>query len=172
MLLLCVRNLACKYHEIGEKMKDILSMVAKRLGLGLLTMIVISLLIFVGIEALPGDLAEEILGQNALPETVAAFRKELKLDLAPHVRYFAWLGDLVQGDLGNSLANGRPVADLVGWRFANTIFLAATAAVISVPLAVLLGLLAALYRDSFFERPFPPARSAQFPFRNFLSPTF
>ena len=62
-------------------MKDILSMVTKRLGLGLLTMIVISLLIFVGIEALPGDLATAILGQNALPETVAAFQRELKLDM-------------------------------------------------------------------------------------------
>ena len=133
-------------------MKDILAMVAKRLGLGILTIIVISLLIFVGIEALPGDLATAILGQNALPETVAAFRAELKLDLAPHVRYVAWLGDLMQGDMGNSLANQRPVVDLVGWRFANTIFLASTAAVISVPLAVLLGLLAALYRDSFFDK--------------------
>ena len=133
-------------------MKDILSLIAKRLGLGLLTMIVISLLIFVGIEALPGDLATAILGQNALPETVAAFQRELKLDLPPHERYVAWLGDLMQGDLGNSLANGRPVADLVGWRFANTIFLASTAAVISVPLAVLLGLLAALYRDSLFDK--------------------
>ena len=100
----------------------------------------------------PGDLAEEILGQNALPETVAAFRKELKLDLPPHERYIAWLGDLVQGNLGNSLSNQRPVADLVGWRFANTIFLASTAAVISVPLAILLGLLAALYRDSLFDK--------------------
>jgi peptide/nickel transport system permease protein len=132
-------------------MKDIIAMVAKRLGLGLLTIIVISLLIFVGIEALPGDLATAILGQNALPETVAAFREELKLDLAPHVRYFAWLGDFMKGDLGNSLANSRPVADLIGWRFANTMFLASTAAVISVPLAILLGLLAALYRDSWFD---------------------
>ncbi len=132
-------------------MKDIITMVAKRLGLGLLTIIVISLLIFVGIEALPGDLATTILGQNALPETVTAFRKELKLDLAPHVRYFAWLGDFMKGDLGNSLANKRPVADLIGWRFANTMFLASTAAVISVPLAILLGLLAALYRGSWFD---------------------
>ena len=146
------QNLSCKYHKIGEKMKDIITMVAKRLGLGLLTIIVISLLIFVGIEALPGDLATAILGQNALEETVAAFRKELKLDLAPHVRYVAWLGDLMQGNLGNSLANGRPVVDLIGWRFANTIFLASTAAAISVPLAILLGLLAALYRDSLFDK--------------------
>ena len=133
-------------------MNSILGLVLKRIGLGILTLFAISIIFFMGVEALPGDLAEEILGQNALPETVAAFRKELKLDLPPHVRYVAWLGDLMQGDLGNSLANGRPVVDLVGWRFANTIFLASTAAVISVPLAVLLGLLAALYRDSFFDK--------------------
>jgi len=132
-------------------MKDILTMVAKRLGLGILTIIVVSVIIFVGVEALPGDLATAILGQGATPETVAAFRKELKLDLPPHVRYFAWLGDFMKGDLGTSLANKRPIAELIGWRFANTIFLAASAAVISVPLAILLGLLAALYRGSWFD---------------------
>jgi peptide/nickel transport system permease protein len=132
-------------------MKDILTMVVKRLGLGILTIFVISVLIFVGVEALPGDLATAILGQEATPETVAAFRKELKLDLPPHVRYFAWLGDFMRGDLGTSLANKRPIAELIGWRFANTIFLAATAAVISVPLAIMLGLLAALYRGSWFD---------------------
>ncbi len=133
-------------------MNDIITMVIKRLGLGLLTIIVISLLIFVGVEALPGDLAEAILGQDATPETVAAFRKELKLDLPPHVRYFSWLGSFAKGDLGNSLANGRPVADLIEWRFANTMFLASSAAVIAVPLAVILGLLAALYRDTLFDK--------------------
>ena len=132
-------------------MKDILTMVAKRLGLGILTMFVISAILFLGMEALPGDLAETILGQNALPETVEAFRKELKLNLPPHERYFAWLGDLIKGDLGNSLANQRPIAEQISWRFANTIFLAASAAVISVPLAILLGLLAALYRGSWFD---------------------
>ena len=132
-------------------MKDILTLVAKRLGLGIMTIFVISVLIFVGVEALPGDLATAVLGQEATPETVAAFRKELKLDLPPHERYFAWLGDFMRGDLGNSLANKRPIAELVGWRFANTIFLAASAAVISVPLAIVLGLLAALYRGSWFD---------------------
>lgn len=132
-------------------MKDILTMVLKRLALGVLTIIVISLLIFVGVEALPGDLATAVLGQEATPETVAAFRKELKLDLPPHERYVAWLGAFLKGDLGNSLANKRPVADLIGWRFANTMFLASTAAVISVPIAILLGLLAALYRGTWFD---------------------
>ncbi len=133
-------------------MNAILSLIIKRVALGLVTIIVISILLFVGVEALPGDLTEAILGQNALPETVAAFRRELKLDLPPHVRYFSWLGDFMQGDLGNSLANGRPIAELVGWRFANTIFLASAAAVVAVPIAIILGILAALYRNTLFDR--------------------
>ena len=133
-------------------MKGIVTLVVKRLALGLVTIIVISVLIFVGVEALPGDLAEAILGQEATPETVAAFRKELKLDLPPHVRYFTWLGGFMKGDLGNSLANGRPIADLIGWRFANTMFLASVAAVIAVPVAVILGILAALYRNTLFDK--------------------
>ncbi len=74
-------------------MESLTSMVAKRLALGFLTLFIISLLIFLGVELLPGDVAETILGQSALPETVEAFRRELKLDLPPHIRYFTWLGD-------------------------------------------------------------------------------
>ncbi|SMC16160.1 peptide/nickel transport system permease protein [Desulfacinum hydrothermale DSM 13146] len=133
-------------------MSPLKELLLKRIAFGALTLIVISVLIFVGVELLPGDLAQAVLGQSATPETVAAFRKELKLDLPPHVRYFAWLSDFVQGDFGNSLANGRPIAGLIGWRFANTIFLAATAAAIAVPLSILLGILAALYRNSLFDR--------------------
>ena len=133
-------------------MNPLIALILRRIGLGALTLLVISVLIFVGIELLPGDLAEEVLGQNATPETVAAFRKELKLDLPPHTRYLAWLGDLLGGDLGNSLANGRPIVDLIGWRFANTLFLAAAAAVVAVPVSILLGILAALYRNSIFDR--------------------
>ncbi len=114
-------------------MNEIAVLVLKRIGLGILTLFVISILIFVGVEALPGDLTEAILGQNALPDTVAAFRKALKLDLPPHVRYFAWLGDVLSGDLGNSLANGRPITALIGWRLRNTLFLASATAVIAVP---------------------------------------
>lgn len=127
-------------------------MIVKRLGLGFITIIVISVLIFIGVEALPGDLAEAVLGQNATAETVAAFRKELKLDLPSHIRYFTWLGNFLKGDLGNSLANSRPIAGQIIWRFANTIFLAAVATVIAVPLAIFLGILAALYRNSLFDR--------------------
>jgi peptide/nickel transport system permease protein len=133
-------------------MGSIFKIVVKRLGLGFLTIIVISALIFLGVEALPGDVATAILGQEATPETVAAFRKELKLDLPPHVRYFAWLGDFLRGDMGTSLANKRPISELIFWRFQNTIFLAASAAVVAVPIAVILGILAALYRNSLFDR--------------------
>lgn len=122
------------------------------MALGLLTLIIISMLIFLGVELLPGDVAEAVLGQSALPETVEAFRKELKLDLPAHIRYFSWLGDFLQGEFGNSLANRRPIAELIGWRFSNTIFLASAAAVIAVPLAIILGILAALYRNTLFDR--------------------
>jgi peptide/nickel transport system permease protein len=130
----------------------ILTMVAQRLALGLLTLFIVSLIIFLGIELLPGDLTEAILGQAATPETVAAFRKELGLDLPPHTRYIEWLSGILQGDFGKSLANQREISELIGVRFANTLFLASIAAIISVPLAVTLGVLAALYRNSFFDR--------------------
>ncbi len=133
-------------------MNTLVALIIKRVAINLLTIIVISVVIFSGVEALPGDLATAILGQEATPETVAAFRRELKLDLPAHVRYFAWLGDFLKGNLGNSLANKRPVADLIGWRFANTMFLASTAAVVSVPIAVILGILAALYRNTLFDK--------------------
>ena len=133
-------------------MHSLVKIVAQRLALGLLTLIIVSLLIFLGVELLPGDVAEAILGQSALPETVEAFRRELKLDLPAYTRYFTWLGDFLQGDFGNSLANGRPVSDLIGWRFSNTIFLAIAAAVIAVPISIILGILAALYRNSLFDR--------------------
>ena len=133
-------------------MAKILNMIIQRLGLGVLVLFVVSLIIFLGVELLPGDIAQEILGQSATPETVAAFRRELGLDLPPHTRYFQWLGNLLQGDFGTSLANGREISDLIGVRFANTLFLALVAAVISVPLALAFGLLAALYRNSLYDR--------------------
>ena len=130
----------------------IVKMVAQRLAIGIGTLLVISVLIFVGVEALPGDLAEAVLGQNALPETVEAFRAELKLDLPAHTRFFTWLGEVVRGDFGNSLASGKPIADLIGWRFKNTLFLAGTTALVAVPLALFLGMIAALYRDTWLDR--------------------
>jgi len=131
---------------------ELVTLVAKRLAFGLLTLVVISLIIFLGMELLPGDLAEAILGQAATPETVAVFRRQLGLDQPAATRYVQWLSKFVQGDLGMSLANQRVISELLGDRLLNTLFLASVAAVISVPLAVMLGILAALYRNTWFDK--------------------
>ncbi len=133
-------------------MKNVLILILKRSGASLITVFVISVIIFIGVELLPGDVAQTVLGQSATPETVEAFRKELKLNLPPHIRYGAWLNDFVHGDFGNSLANGRPVSELIGWRFANTLFLALSTAAIAIPLAIFLGMLAAFYRNTLFDK--------------------
>ncbi|MCL5778263.1 ABC transporter permease [Limibaculum sp. FT325] len=133
-------------------MARVWGMVAQRVALGIFTLFVISLIIFGAVELLPGDLAQSVLGQAATPETLAAFRRELGLDLPAHERYLSWLGGVLQGDFGNSLANRRPIADLIGVRFSNTLFLALYAAAISVPLSLVLGILAALWRNSIYDR--------------------
>ncbi|MEC9383784.1 MAG: ABC transporter permease, partial [SAR324 cluster bacterium] len=133
-------------------MSHILKVIAQRIALGFLTLFTISLLITFGVELLPGDLAESILGQGATPETVKVFRTELGLDKPAHMRYLSWLGGIVTGDLGVSLANKREISELVGIRIANTLFLGGFAATIAVPLALFLGILAALFRNTLYDR--------------------
>ena len=105
-----------------------------------------------GVELLPGDLAQEILGQGATPEGLRVLRLQLGLDTPPHIRYLDWLGGMVTGDMGLSLANKRPISELIGPRLANTLFLGGFAALIAIPVALTLGILAALYRNSFYDR--------------------
>ncbi len=133
-------------------MDSLRTIILKRLAFGLLTLFVISVLISLGVEMLPGDLAQALLGQQATQESLAAIRLELGLDRPLHVRYFDWLGNILQWDLGKSLANKRDVADLIGRRLSNTLFLASSAAIIAVPLSLFLGMLAALYRESLFDK--------------------
>ena len=127
-------------------------MLIQRLSLGLLTLFVVSVIIFLAVSMLPGDAAQAMLGQAATEETVEALRKRMGLDQPPYIRYFTWLGGILQGDFGTSIANGREISELIGGRFINTIHLAVFAAVISVPLALVLGILAALYRNSLYDR--------------------
>jgi peptide/nickel transport system permease protein len=133
-------------------MLSLLKVVAQRLALGVVVLFAVSLIIFLGVELLPGDLCQEIQGQAATPETVAVCRKELGLDLPAATRYLNWLGNIAQGDFGRSLANQREISELIGVRLSNTVFLAVVAAIISVPLALVLGILAALYRNTFYDR--------------------
>ncbi|MEC8041344.1 MAG: ABC transporter permease, partial [Pseudomonadota bacterium] len=133
-------------------MAHVWRMIAQRLALGFLTLFVISLLIFGATELLPGDFAEAVLGQSATEETVAAIRRDLGLDQPFHTRYIDWLFGVLQGDFGKSLSNDRPVLDLIGNRLGNTLFLAIYAACLAVPLSLALGILAALFRNSIFDR--------------------
>ncbi|MGB8622252.1 MAG: ABC transporter permease [Paracoccaceae bacterium] len=133
-------------------MSDVWMMVLKRLGLGLGTLFVISVLIFGATEMLPGDFAQQVLGQSATEETVTAIRRELGLDQPMHVRYVEWLSGAVHGDFGISLSNRRPVGELIATRLGNTLFLALYAACIAVPLSLMLGILAALFRNTIFDR--------------------
>ncbi|MEM9708841.1 MAG: ABC transporter permease [Pseudomonadota bacterium] len=133
-------------------MSGLTGLIAKRLGLGAITLLIISIIIFLAMEALPGDTAQQILGQGATQENLASLREELGLDRPMVVRYISWLGDAVRGEFGVSVANQRPVAEQLGPRFGNTLFLAGFAAIIAVPTAIGLGVLAALYRNSVFDR--------------------
>ncbi len=130
----------------------IATLILRRLAIGLLTLIIVSIVIFWAIELLPGDIATEVLGQSATPETLAAFRERFGLNDPAMLRYVNWLRGMATGDFGLSLANQRPIASLIGQRAANTFFLAGYAAVIAVPLAVGLGLVSALYRGSLLDR--------------------
>jgi peptide/nickel transport system permease protein len=133
-------------------MNDVLKIVLKRLGLGFVTLLVISVIIFGAVEMLPGDIAEAVLGQSATKENVAAMREQLGLNRPAVVRYFEWLGNALTGDFGNSLVSQKPVSSAIAERFANTLFLALYAAVIAIPIAIFLGVLTALWRNSPFDR--------------------
>ncbi|MCA1408617.1 ABC transporter permease [Ensifer sp. IC3342] len=126
--------------------------VLKRLGVGVLTLWAVSVLIFASTEILPGDVASAILGRNKTPEAELAIRHTLGLDRPVPVRYFDWLSRFVQGDIGKSLVNQRDIGPEIRERLGNTFFLATVAAGISVPLSIFLGLLAAVWQNSIFDR--------------------
>ena len=122
-----------------------------------------SIVIFIAVNALPGDFAQAILGQGATPEAIESIRRDLGLDQPIFTRYFTWLGGMVAGDLGISFAQLnfqsnlggdqlKTVAEQIAPRFANTMFLATVTASIAVPVSLILGILAALYRNSVFDR--------------------
>ena len=129
------------------------------MGLGIATLFVVSIIISLAIAMLPGDFAKAILGQSATPETVAAFQHEVGLDRSPVVRYVEWVGGILRGDFGESYASAgslaghrRLVAEMIAPRLLNTLFLAGAAAIIAVPLSLFLGVMAALYRNTLFDR--------------------
>jgi len=129
-----------------------LKLIVSRLGLGVATLWVMSVLVFAATEILPGDVATAILGQESTPEARATLTKRLGLDRPATERYARWLTGMLRGDLGLSLATETPVSRIVGLRITNTLVLAAVAAVLAVPLSIGLGLLSAAYPGSPFDK--------------------
>ena len=129
--------------------------IVRRSALGLVTLFLVSLVVFAATQALPGDPARAILGREATPQSLAALRQQLHLGQPVVQQYTHWLGGILHGNLGQSLAANEPVTKLIGNRIENSAFLMLLAAVFSVPLAILLGSVAAQRRD----RPFDHATS-------------
>jgi peptide/nickel transport system permease protein len=131
---------------------QLVRMILSRLVISLITLLIVSVLVFVATGLLPGDVTEAILGQSATPEAVQALREALRLDRPAPVRYVEWLAGLATGDFGQSLVAKRSVAELLASRLPNSLLLAAVAAAICVPLALVLGIAAAVWRDSLADR--------------------
>ncbi|ENN83882.1 putative dipeptide transport protein, ABC superfamily (plasmid) [Rhizobium freirei PRF 81] len=126
--------------------------VVSRLVSGIVSLILITALIFVGTALLPGDAASALLGQNATPAAIEALRRDFGLDQPLVQRYFLWLLSALHGDFGTSLASGRPVAEVLLPRLANSLILAAAGALFLLPIAIGGGILAAIWQDRWFDR--------------------
>ncbi|WP_244818294.1 ABC transporter permease [Caballeronia sp. Lep1P3] len=130
----------------------VMRMVARRFAIGALTLLLVSALVFFMASLLPGDAAQMALGQYATPETVAMLRKQLGLDEPLVLRFFTWLGGLLSGNFGLSYAANVPVRSIVMTRIPNTMMLAGAATAASVPIALVLGIVAAMARGSLLDR--------------------
>ena len=130
----------------------ILKLIAQRVALGIVLLLAVSVLIFAGTQILPGDVAQAILGQSATPESLANLREQLGLNQPAYIRYFHWLGGALTGDLGTAMSSGQDIATSIKGRLWNTLFLAFWAAVVAVPLAIILGLIAVRYRNGWVDK--------------------
>lgn len=127
-------------------------LILKRIGLACLTLLLVSVVIFTISGLLPGDAAQEVLGQSATPQQVAALRHEMGLDLPGPVRYVRWLQGILAGDPGQSMVANKPVAEIISERLPNTLTLAALSAFVSVPFAFLIGIASAVTRGRKVDR--------------------
>src|SRR5260221_10090048 len=130
---------------------QLLRLVTERILLSLLTLLLVSLIIFLMLEILPGDVASRILGRDATPESLAALRLRLHLDEPALVRCGEWLGNLLTGHLGNSLVSDRPITDVLAPRILNTVLLSLYAFVTYIPLTVIPALAQAVRRDGWVD---------------------
>ena len=127
-------------------------LIASRLGLALLTLLIVSAIVFAMTGLLPGDAAQEALGQAATPEAVAALRHQFGLDQPAVQRYLEWLFHIVRGNFGMSLSNSLPVSELIQTRLPNSLMLAGLTTIVAVPIALAIGIASAMYRGSLLDR--------------------
>lgn len=128
------------------------SWIWRRLALGLVVLFLVSVVVFAATLALPSDPARSILGRDATPERLEALRQQLGLDRPLVVQYASWFRGFVTGDLGVSLASRRPVIEVIQSRILNSAVLITLTAALAFPLSVVLGALAAIRRDSTFDK--------------------
>ncbi|MFT4067320.1 ABC transporter permease [Paraburkholderia sp.] len=131
---------------------NIAQLIGRRVAVAALTLLIVSIIIFVITNLLPGDAAQAALGQSATAETVAALRQQFGLDQPAYLRYFHWLVGLLHANFGVSLSNNLPVSELIEGRLPKSLTLAAITTAVSVPIAVSAGILAAVNRESLIDR--------------------
>ncbi|MGB1252462.1 MAG: ABC transporter permease [Candidatus Promineifilaceae bacterium] len=124
-----------------------LRLIIRRLVLATLTLVLVSIIVFLAVEALPGDMATAYLGRDATEESLALLRDEFGLNRSMATRYFDWFSGALQGDLGDSLVRRKPIGELIGNRLRNTLVLATISSFVGIPLAILLGVFTGLMRD-------------------------
>jgi len=130
----------------------ILRLIISRMALALVSLLVVSMLVFTITALLPGDAAQAQLGQEATPESLAALRQQMGLDVPGLLRYWQWLQGLLTAQPGLSVVTGMPVANMIGSRLPSSLLLASITAAISVPIALALGIASAMWRGSWFDR--------------------
>jgi peptide/nickel transport system permease protein len=123
------------------------SFVARRIAAALGTLVLSSVLVFLAVQALPGDVATQVLGKDATPDAVADLRGKLGLDQPAWERYFDWIKGALHGDFGTSLVSGKAVGAEVAQYLGNSALIALITVLFAVTGSLLLGILAGLYRD-------------------------
>ncbi|MDR1824244.1 MAG: ABC transporter permease [Bifidobacteriaceae bacterium] len=150
LTLIPVATTARQGKRGGHRLRRLGSLVAQ----GVVTLFLVSALVFFATQALPGDVAKMILGKTATPDRLAVLREQLGLNRPLLVQYWDWLSGVLHGDFGESLANHEPVTSLIGERLVNSLSLALAAMLVIIPLSLLVGVAAATHKDSWFDKGF------------------
>ncbi|WP_323989608.1 ABC transporter permease [Nguyenibacter sp. L1] len=132
--------------------RALVPLVGRRFATAALSLVFVVVAVFAITSLLPGDATDSVLGQSATPQSVQALRHSLHLDRPAPLRFVLWLGGLLHGDFGRSLLNGLPVADMLRPRLHNSLLLAGASALLAVPVSLLLGITAAVWQDTLYDR--------------------